>query len=261
MAATSSVVVATVVALVVAACGANDPAPQRWQRSAAKAERSPYGAWIQVKTSDRVVAGELLAVSDTELLVADRGRVASIAIADVIEAVLSAYQNPVSEVATLGTLGAITTVSHGFWLVFSLPVWAITAGSSTKVHSGKGFLHYPRGSANSPDLRTWRKWARFPQGLPSGFAGTPPASADTPTADQDRGDIDQPCYPNRTCNGSLVCLSGTEVCRPRPGAGQLGGRCYGTGQCEQGLMCANDRCVQGSAIDAAPAQPEGDAGP
>ncbi len=58
--------------------------------------------------------------------------------------------------------GALSTITHGFWLVISGAVWAVAGGISTAVSwNPRHTLH------NCDDAR---RFARFPQGMPPGFA-------------------------------------------------------------------------------------------
>ncbi len=48
------------------------------------------------------------------------------------------------------------------------------------------------------------------------------------------------CYGNGTCNAGLLCEGGS--CRAKP-KGVEGGACYGNGTCDAGLLCEGGRCV------------------
>lgn len=58
--------------------------------------------------------------------------------------------------------GALSTITHGFWLLISGTVWAVTGGISTAVSWN------PRHTVHNCDDA--RRFARFPQGMPPGFA-------------------------------------------------------------------------------------------
>ena len=52
-----------------------------------------------------------------------------------------------------------------------------------------------------------------------------------------------PCYPNGTCNGTLVCDVDIDTCAPPPALGSDGGPCYGNGTCDGYLACVDGRCA------------------
>lgn len=140
----------------------------------------PRGAWIQVQTRDGgIVQGELLAVEprgNVHVLTTTSAyqRVALTAVAD---ARLEVYRNNWSTPAGWGALGAVSTVSHGFILGISAPIWGAAGATASTAQSKTGFYRIPSGLS-------WAQatmYARFPAGMPDGvdpqrllFLATPP---------------------------------------------------------------------------------------
>lgn len=60
--------------------------------------------------------------------------------------------------------GMLSTITLGFWLLYTIPVWAITGGIATGSTSREPVVSYP-----GYPLSSFRLYARFPQGLPPGI--------------------------------------------------------------------------------------------
>lgn len=228
-------------ALLAAACTVANPAPRSWQRSIAQAQRSKYGAWTIVELhGGKQLDGELIAVEPERLLLGSRGRLVPVAIDAIAEVTLSAYTADASGLVAGTGLGVLSTISHGWFLIFSAPLWALIGGGLSRSVSGEGFP-----TADDPEeIADLRKWARFPQGLPAGFLErkpSPPTRPPVPAAP--RGGDGEVCYPNFTCNAGLECDRASGRCRPMPPLGGAGGRCYANGSCDAGLVCQEGTCA------------------
>ena len=83
---------------------------------------------------------------------------------------LVGYGTPAGALAGWAVAGGISTLSHGRFLLFTAPMWAIGGIVATHTEKGAGMVH-------DDDLA--RRFARFPQGLPPGLdaktLGAPPA--------------------------------------------------------------------------------------
>ncbi|HTM23260.1 MAG TPA: hypothetical protein VL172_22215 [Kofleriaceae bacterium] len=226
--------------LLAAGCSATDPAPARWRRTVAQAQRSPFGAWVNVELRrGPVISGELLAVEPERIFLGSRGQLRPLAIAAIAKVTVSAYAVDSSGVAMTSVLGGLSTLSHGWFLVLSLPVWTLLGIPLSRSASGQGFL-----AAGDPDaIRGLRKWARFPQGMPAGMALPRPPPPRPPVPEAPRGGDGQVCYQNLTCNAGLVCDRATAHCHPAPALGTDGGACYANGACEPGLICKEGTCA------------------
>jgi hypothetical protein len=153
--------------MLAAACATRSPGPPSWQVRASEVDRSTRGAWANVTLwGGGGLSGELLAVDDQALYVGLSGRLTRVPHKCATLLQLAAFENPAMEVSALGALGTLSTLSHGFFLVFTVPVWAVTAGLSSYGHSRSGHLKF--GVGEEP-LSTASAWARFPAGMPTGF--------------------------------------------------------------------------------------------
>jgi hypothetical protein len=219
---------AALVALVllgVSACSRSSPAPRAWQLPASEAARSVYGSWIVVETrAGPMVSGELLAAENDFLHVAGASEIIRVRVDDVARVRLVKFQGDIDRKLFLGIVGTLSTVSHGFFLVFSAPFWMISTTIATRTESSAGVL-----DASALDLDVLQQFSRFPQGLPPGFGHR-------------AGEQDGPCYGNQTCDRGLRCDQ--SVCIPDPTQGRDEGACYPDASCEPGLVCdpARNRC-------------------
>ena len=151
-----------------AACAGN-PAPRGWLAPARDAVSDPYGAWVELElpSAGKQVpsGGELIAVaSDSVFVLTQDATFYAIARADVTRARVAYYDSQYGQLAAWTTIGSLATLSHGFLLVFSLPVWAI-GGSVTTGGQSRAPLVDVGENKHSWDAVT--KYARFPQGLPT----------------------------------------------------------------------------------------------
>jgi hypothetical protein len=184
-----------------AGCTAASPAPASARRTMDQAQRDPRGAWINVVTDRGGVAGELLAVEARALIVLSTVGFQRVPIDSVRGWSLAWYDADNAGVIAYGVVGTLSTLSHGWWAVFTAPLlWMIPSPIMARAQSKQG---YESGNRLAPDEHlALARYARFPAGLPPGFDPTvPPAE----------GGLDQPCYPNQTCNSGLTC--DRAVCR------------------------------------------------
>jgi hypothetical protein len=184
------------------ACSVASPAPASARVSMEAAQRDPHGAWINISTDRGGVAGELLAVEPRAVVVQSSAGFQRVPMGAIRSWSLAWYEADNSGVIGYNVLGTLSTLSHGFWLVFTAPLlWMIPGTAIARSQSGQG---YESGENGDPGELDWlAKYARFPAGLPPGFDPTvPPAE----------GGPGQRCYPNQTCNRGLAC--DRAVCRP-----------------------------------------------
>jgi hypothetical protein len=111
------------------ACSTN-PAPRGWLAPAPIAVSDPYGAWVHITTPSAgkqvPSGGELIAVGlDSVFVLTPDGEFHAIARADVTRARVAYYDSQYGQLAAWTTMGSLATLSHGWFLVFSLPVWTI----------------------------------------------------------------------------------------------------------------------------------------
>lgn len=147
---------------------ATNTAPRNFLPAPAASQRTAYGGWIEVTRGDarhpERSAGELLAIQhDSVYLLSGRGPEVY-AQSDVTSAKLTAYDSESGLLATWTLIGTLSTISHGWLLVLSAPVWII-AGSVTTAHQS----HQPEFLFPTAAWEDLRAYARFPQGLPPGL--------------------------------------------------------------------------------------------
>ncbi|HLK92051.1 MAG TPA: hypothetical protein VKZ18_19320 [Polyangia bacterium] len=154
-------VVGIVIALLGGACaGWEIPNSERPRQD--EAVVSGKGARAQLLLADGSRhTGELISAGDGFVwLLYDDGRLASFPLANVRKAWLGVFRTYEGALAGWTVAGSLTTVSHGFFLVFTLPLWLLTGTTSAYLESMRGFLTCP---PESWDVA--RRYARFPQGL------------------------------------------------------------------------------------------------
>jgi hypothetical protein len=148
-------------AVAVASCAINpDPRASTYE----SAIRTAYGGWIEVTpANDAVVQGELLAVQPDEVIVYDdAGRIRRIPREEIASARLWKYRREGGYVAW-GFLGSLSTLSHGLWLLATLPAWVVVSTTATLAD-----VAAQRIDTSDDDWNEIIPWARFPQGIPPG---------------------------------------------------------------------------------------------
>ena len=147
-------------------------APSGWLPRAPDVARDAYGGWIDLSlAAGGRVLGELIAAHDDTVFVLSGGSLAAVANRDVVDGTLTAYDQPWGEIALWGGLGALATLSHGWWLIFTMPTWAIsgTVAAASASRAPRGMAVDRAMSVRRLDPTALRPYARFPQGLPAGL--------------------------------------------------------------------------------------------
>lgn len=105
--------------------------------------------------------GELISAQDSYVwLLRDDGRLASFPMQSVRTASLGVFQTWEGELTAWTIGGALSTVTHGGFLIISLPIWLAVGIPSAYLESRRGFVEYPQSS-----WQVLGRYARFPQGL------------------------------------------------------------------------------------------------
>lgn len=159
---------ATVLALF-PACVASSPAPEAWRLSMDDVQRIAFGAWTRVQAKGLVVDGELLAVDENALVLARGDHVTLVPSACIETVTVAAFEGEPEPTIVWGTVGSLSAATHGYFLIFTLPIWLATTGGATYGHSKAGCIEADFRKARAAETESVRKWARFPQGLPAGF--------------------------------------------------------------------------------------------
>lgn len=187
--------VAPLLALALGACATNpDPRP----RSIESVQRDGHGGWIVVTgRNGTVLAGELISIEQTGLRLLTYSQQPVLYFVrgpDIAKAKLYPYQTRHGRLGVWGALGTLSTISHGFVLVLSAPIWIISSSVAAASASHAPILSFPGDGWDE-----FAAWARFPQGLPPGIASTdlvlqtrqPPAPPASP-APVDTGPVEPP---------------------------------------------------------------------
>ena len=156
----AGVMVAIFVACVCFADCASTRAPSGWLADPEDLPGDPFGGWITVEAADGRFSGELIAVTDDTLFVAD-SCLRAVPVSLIHTARLAAYNPRVWEITVASTLGTLSTVSNGLLLVFTAPLWMIGGTIAGVSRSRQPLLDYP----DNP-IMLFAAYARFPQGLP-----------------------------------------------------------------------------------------------
>lgn len=155
--------------LILAAACAGNPGPEGFLPSPKDAVRDLYGGWIELtipagRHDDRVSEELIAARADSVWILGDTGRVMAVATSTVKEGRLVRYRSEAGAVMGYTALGMVSTLSNGFFLIFTAPAWLITGIVSSSAESGAPI-------SNTPPL-AWADlaaYARFPEGLPPGI--------------------------------------------------------------------------------------------
>jgi hypothetical protein len=153
--------------VVLGGCARSSSAPRGWLPKVEAAGRDPYGGWITLRPTDAhqaSLAGEFIAATADSAYVLTSGSVVGVPWFEVKRAQVVWYEAGTGAVNGWVFGGCLATLSHGFGLMFSLPVWLIAGNVSAHTHVRAARMEYP-------DL-PWhqlRAGARFPGGLPPGL--------------------------------------------------------------------------------------------
>lgn len=143
-------------------------APRGFLADASDLPADVYGGWIELTCSTAgktgvQVSGELIAVGRDSVYVVNDA-LHAIAFADVTSGRLAAYASYAGEMGGLVFLGTLSTISNGWFLVLSAPMWIIGGTVAVSVRMLEPVVDYPR-----EGLSSLARFARYPQGLPPGL--------------------------------------------------------------------------------------------
>ncbi|MBX7101043.1 MAG: hypothetical protein K1X89_25225 [Myxococcaceae bacterium] len=127
--------------------------------------------------------GELMAVDVDYLWIAPAaGQLECIPVGLVRSVEIEVHPSMVGWSVLWSVLGTASTLTHGWWLIFSGSTWVATGlASGLTLASGNDVVAAPK------ELPRLNEYARFPQGLPEALRGCPrsaPAGAVTPAGPQ-----------------------------------------------------------------------------
>lgn len=149
------------------ACKSN---PDPRSPSTEEVQRQSLGGWVVVSSRrSGQVMGELIAVDAGALYLLTwmpppgQRQLYAIPVPDILRVELFRYVSQ-SGLGAWGILGTASTISHGFFLIFTAPIWVLSASLAAGSEAGHVAISYP-----SHSLAELGMWARFPQGLPPGL--------------------------------------------------------------------------------------------
>jgi hypothetical protein len=118
------------------------------------------GMWVRVTTSSgTVVNGELIAAMHDSLFVID-AELQTVPRDAIREVELTRYTPQYGPIAAWVLAGTASTLSHGFFLLFTAPAWLTSGIAAGAAESRRAILH-------TTDFTELARYARFPGGLPS----------------------------------------------------------------------------------------------
>ncbi|MEP7226796.1 MAG: hypothetical protein ABI785_05505 [Gemmatimonadales bacterium] len=145
---------------------AHNSAPQGWLPKPAEAQAAAYGGWIELsykQATEKRADGELIAVSADTVWLLGLEQALVIPTATVKQGKLTAYAAQKGPVALWTVLGTLSTISNGWFLIFTAPMWIV--GGSLSVGSESRAPERKSPQLGWEDLASY---ARFPQGMPEG---------------------------------------------------------------------------------------------
>jgi hypothetical protein len=173
---------ATAVALSLHLAGCTTGAPPELRRSMEDATWKPTGAFARLRLPGEEHTGELIAVEPEAFILETNGHPVLVPPQCVEKVHLAMFEANKGPVAAWGSLGALSTLSHGGFLVLTGPIWLISMGIATAAQSQAGTLQEQLSKATPEAIERLRAWARFPQGLPSGYLPSTVVGSRTGTA-------------------------------------------------------------------------------
>ncbi len=160
---TRELVAALALATFATACVSN---PDPRQPTIQKMQTEGVGGWIvATSTAGWQVQGELISITREYVHILRVGQPGAALVyvrtADVAKASVYTYEYE-GGLGVFGLLGTLSTISHGFFLALTAPVWIISTAIAVAAESAHVELEYPEDNS----LEELSRWARFPQGIP-----------------------------------------------------------------------------------------------
>jgi hypothetical protein len=134
-------------------------APKRWLSEPEEVSLDAYGSWIDVRSQQNRISGELIAVTKDTLFVTDTVLHAIVS-KDILSARLVTYH--AGNLGGLVVFGTLSTISNGFYLLLTAPMWLIFGSGAAVYRSYEPIIDYPQKS-----IEHFKPFARYPQGLPA----------------------------------------------------------------------------------------------
>jgi hypothetical protein len=149
---------------------ASNTAPEGWLPAPEDAAAFPHGAWVTVERKQdgkrSRVDGELIALRDASVIVLAGRQWIEIPRDQTRKITATYYKARLWPLSLWSTVGTLSSLSHGWGLIVSAPLWIVVGTASTAATS-----HEPREVFPKASWEDLRRYARFPQGVPPGIDG------------------------------------------------------------------------------------------
>lgn len=156
-----------VAALAASGCSPRRYAPDRWLPTADRVAADAYGGWARVQwqenegRTNHEAGGELIAIDADSLFVLSSAQLIGLSMEQVSTVRVETYDPQAGHIVGAGVGGAISTLSHGAWLVLTAPMWMIVTTTSASMRGHEALAEYPRQA-----VEELQPYARYPGGLP-----------------------------------------------------------------------------------------------
>ncbi|MBS1902520.1 MAG: hypothetical protein JSS75_02320 [Bacteroidetes bacterium] len=156
--------------------------PRGWLPKRDQVAADPYGGWIYLRlgqaSHEAIVQGEYIGTTDSAAYVLTDYGMVRVPYDRVLSIELRIHDVATGEMATWGGFGTVSTLTHGWWLVFTAPAWVGMWIGTSNAESAAGHFSYYRDAdladqSGNSSTRIWlqskSEYARFPQGIPKGI--------------------------------------------------------------------------------------------
>ena len=133
-------------------------APRGWLTDPDDAATSVYGGWVEIRTRQVGLSGELIAITGDTVFVAGTSLLA-VCSTDILSARLVTYD--AKDLGGYVLLGTVSTISNGWFLVLTAPMWLIGGSIAASCRTYEPIMDFP-----AEPLMHFVPYARYPQGLP-----------------------------------------------------------------------------------------------
>ena len=173
-------------AIVVLAGCASTTAPSGWLPYAEETTYDSRGGWIDLRLNDGkgignsflsslykdngniMISGELIAIHEDSSFILihedyQKTILKSVNNQDIVAVKIGKYDYHEDELKKHAVYGTASAFSHGWWSVFSAPIWIMQGISAFKKFANSSIIKYSYGHGSLTDLKMY---ARFPGGIP-----------------------------------------------------------------------------------------------
>ena len=151
-------------------------APDNWLPNTNQIQIEAYGGWITLYLKNdstnhynpEATRGEMISTdSNSVYLFTTSGELVEVDKATIALVILEIDEKNTGTYTAITVIGALSTISHGYYSAITLPAWLIIGVSTASGESMRD-----RYEKENPDEECWneiQKFARFPQGIPTGL--------------------------------------------------------------------------------------------